>query len=144
MPTSPPPTNPADTVCAGPRPDERGQARPRGLSAWLSAWRERRSASRCCRDLLQLYRVVAARHPELGGDGLYRQVVAARIGGDGGASAVVRRATESYATWPVERALTFRDVVHYLAVSEFMASHSASSVYTGIRRIVDASIPPEL
>src|SRR2546430_12945188 len=32
-------------------------------------------------------------------------------------------AEESYATWPILRALTFCDVVHFIAVSEFLASH---------------------
>ena len=61
------------------------------------------------------------------------------------ADAILRIAEESFATWPVSRDLNFRDVVHYLAVSEFLASHPDSRwVHTDMRRIVQSSIPHEL
>jgi YHS domain-containing protein len=137
------------TATIEPRPQtlhDLDQAQVRGLYALLRAWRERRFARLCCRELLRLHKSIAARHPELAGDRLYRQVVAARIGGDpGAADAVIERAARSYAIWPVERALTFRDVVHYLAVSEFMASRRGTPwVHAGMKRVVDASIPAHL
>lgn len=117
-----------------------------GPFTFFLAWRERRYARSCCRELLTLHRRVRATQPELVGGDLYRKVVAARIGGDlSAADAVVRYAEQSYATWPVERTLTFRDVVHYLAVSEFSAlGGSAGWVHVGIKEVVAATIPHDL
>jgi hypothetical protein len=90
----------------------------------LTAWRERRFAAECCRELMRVHRVVAASHSHVAGVELYRLVVAAHVGGDPAVTeALLDRAQESDALWPAPRALTFRDVVHYLAVSGFWALH---------------------
>jgi len=116
---------------------------------WLSlvkTWRERNSAAVSCREMLALYRQVAAQHPGLAGTALYREVVAARTGKDAAmADAILRRAAESFSTWPADRDLNFRDVVHYLAFSEFMSAHPESRwVQADMRRVVQASIPHDL
>jgi YHS domain-containing protein len=112
----------------------------------LTAWRERHAATSCCRELLQLYHTVAAEHPGLAGMALYRQVVMARTGHDAStADSILRLAEESFSSWPVSRDLNFRDVVHYLAVSEFLASHPESRwIQADMRRIVQSSIPHNL
>jgi hypothetical protein len=91
-------------------------------------------------------RALSTRYPELKGKSLYRRVVAARLHDDDlAAEAVLQHAEQSFAIWPVERALNFRDVVHYLAVSQFMALHGdAHWVYADMKRIVDAIIPHQL
>jgi hypothetical protein len=91
---------------------------------WLLAWEQQRSAVRCCREMLAMHAKVGAANPGLSGRSLYLLVVAARGGlSDRAADAVLLRAEQSYSIWPVERELCFRDVVHYLAVTEFVAEH---------------------
>jgi len=129
-----------------PLPDPQSLSAGPGPFSWLLAWRERRFAARCARELLKLHQGLSTRYPELKGKSLYRRVVAARLHDDDlAAEAVLQHAEQSFAIWPVERALNFRDVVHYLAVSQFMALHGdAHWVYADMKRIVDAIIPHQL
>ena len=108
----------------------------------IKAWRERQSATLCCRELLKVYYAVAEEHPGLDRTALYRRVVMARTGHDQStADSILRKAEESFASWPAKRDLNFRDVVHYLAVSEFLASHPRSRwVHADMRRIVQSLI----
>ena len=67
-------------------------------------------------------RILAA-NPGLTGTDLYRQILVVRLGGDTmAAEAVLKLATDSYAKWPLDRALSFRDVVHYLAFTDCLAA----------------------
>lgn len=117
-----------------------------GLFSFLAAWSERRFAAQCCRELLQLHSTISAHHANLAGVDLYRMIVTAHVGGDAAAADhVLHRAQESYALWPVPRALTFRDVAHYLAVSGYWALHRGRRwTSPDIRRFIDASIPSHL
>lgn len=125
--------------------DSPGSAGPR-LFGFVAAWRERRFAAGCCRELMSLHREVSSGHPASAGVELYRLIVAAHVGGDAGmAATLLERAQESYALWPVPRALTFRDVVHYLAVSGYWAMHHGQRwIRSDIRRVIDASVPRHL
>ncbi|HEX4584529.1 MAG TPA: hypothetical protein VH183_06845 [Burkholderiaceae bacterium] len=117
------------------------------LAPLLLGWRERRHAAKASRELLELYRTVAAIHPRLGKHDLYRRIVMARQGGSAAsADAVLARAAESYATWPVERALTFRDVVHYLAVTDYLATNDDLADWTreNLSRVVMSRVPEDL
>jgi hypothetical protein len=116
------------------------------FEAALRAWSERHFAHKCCRELLHLHRDVVARYPGLEPFDAYRKLVAARTGADAAAvDAVLRRATESYASWPTSRALNLRDVIHYLAASEYLTLHEeASWLEQNLKRIVDAVVPHEL
>jgi hypothetical protein len=92
--------------------------------SWLLAWEQQRSVVRCCQEMLAMHAKVGAANPGLSGQALYRLVVGARLGlSDRAADAVLLRAEQSYSIWPVERELRFRDVVHYLAVTEFTTEH---------------------
>jgi len=117
-----------------------------GPFTWLLAWRERRFASECAHTLMKIHREQTVRYPELHGEMLYRRIVASHLGGDHAAvDAVLRFARQSFAIWPTERELNFRDVVHYLAVSQFMAEHGhARWVYADMKRIVHAIVPANL
>jgi YHS domain-containing protein len=117
-----------------------------GLLSPLAAWRERHFAAVCCRELLKLYHTVAAQRPDLARADLYRQIVVERTDSDNtAADTILRLAEESFASWPVSRELNFRDVVHYLAVSEFLDSHKGSRwVHADMRRIVHSVIPHDL
>jgi hypothetical protein len=131
----------------------RADERPSGwanklLGPLLVGWQERRYAAKTSLELLKLYRKVAAGRPGLRREDLYRRVVLARLGGatEASADAILDRATESFATWPAERPLTFRDVVHYLAVSEYLASHNDAAAWTqeNMGRVVAKLVPDDL
>ena len=98
------------------------------------------------REMLRLHRDFSSRYPELKGHSLYRRVVARRLdGNDLVAEAVLHHATQSFAIWPVERELNFRDVVHYLAVSQYVALHPGTRwVHADIKRLVEELIPAQL
>jgi hypothetical protein len=118
----------------------------RDILAGLFPWRERRYARDISRDLLKLYRIVSASHPDLRGRDLYRKIIIARTRADpDSAEALLNQAEESFAAWPTRRTLTFCDVVHFVAVSEFLASHGNSPwIYANMGREVAAQIPDNL
>jgi hypothetical protein len=116
------------------------------LFAGFFPWRERRFARRVSRDLLKLYRIISASQPGLRGPDLYRKVVMAYTRADAAsADTVINQAEESFAAWPVQRELKFCDVVHFIAVSEFLASHGNSPwIHANVGREVASQIPHNL
>jgi hypothetical protein len=119
----------------------------RFLGLFFVGWREKRHVARIARELLQLHAHVAAAHPGLKRHELYRQVVMARQGGTlADADEILERTAESYAMWPVERPLTFRDVVHYMAVSDYLASNDGIAAWThqNMGRVVASLVPDDL
>lgn len=110
------------------------------------AWRERRFVRGCCAELLALYQRTAQARPGMVGEPLYRAVVAARLGSEGKAvDDVIQGAQVSYAHWPEERDLRFRDVVHYLAVSGYCQGQGRKTwLRSNIAGVIDAEIPAEL
>jgi hypothetical protein len=111
--------------------------------SFLTAWRERRFAAGCCRKLMRLHGAFVSSHPVPTKTDLYRMIVSAHVGGDlDVADALLERARESYALWPVPHALTVRGVAHYLAVSGYWATHRGQRwICSDIRRVIDASVP---
>jgi len=110
-------------------------------------WRERQFASRVCRQLLGLYRETLQARPGLEGRDLYRHVVARYLTSTAAtAERVLQAAEASFAEWPVSRPLRFRDVVHFLAVEEFLASQQDSTGWTRgtVGRVVSARITADL
>jgi hypothetical protein len=106
---------------------------------------ETRHAIQTCRDLLKLFWIVSASHPGRSPREIYRKVVMARAGAtEEDAESVLVRAEQSFASWPAERTLTFGDVVHYLAVSEYLASNSCIGTRINMGRIVAGRIPRDL
>ena len=116
------------------------------VAAVLLAWRERRFASGVCRDMLRRHAETASRHPGLLGPALYHRIVADRHGGsDLLADTILERAGQSFAEWPISRPLSFRDVVHYVAVLEFVAANrSAHWIHADLKRLVNETIPHAL
>jgi hypothetical protein len=112
----------------------------------LGGWRERRVARRTSVESLQLYRELEAMRPELPAIARYEQVVARRTGLDGeGVRRVLRRAEDSFASWPIERPLKFRDVVQYLVVHECLnADPSIVGTRTRLTTIIAEVIPKDL
>ena len=117
-----------------------------GISSLVASWNERRFAARTSRELLGLFREVQCENPELTGRPLYERIAALRLGSDASAGALaVTRADESFAQWPRERDVNFRDVVHYLVFEEFIRLFARRDGTRGlIGRVVARSIPQEL
>jgi hypothetical protein len=108
---------------------------------------ERRYAKGASQQLLKLFRHEQREHPELTGRALYEAVIARRLGSDSSLSAaeIVRRAQESFADWPRDRELKFRDVAHYQIFDEYMRqSEVRVGTRTDFRVAVARIIPDEL
>ena len=113
----------------------------------FAAHRERRYAKAASRQLLGLFWSEQREHPELKGKPLYEAVIARRLNPNPALSPVeiVRRAEESFTDWPVERALKFRDVVHYQIFDEYMRRGDIRhGTRTNIGVAVARIIPDEL
>lgn len=79
---------------------------------FLAAVRERYSIKRTCNDLMKLYRESERAHPAASVMVRYAAIVAERTGaGKRELDRRLQRVEESFATWPVERPIDFRDVV---------------------------------
>jgi hypothetical protein len=129
-----------------------GGSVPRGFLRGLFAplvmgWRERRYAARASRELVELFHAFARANPDLPRREIYARVVMVRQRTTAEkAEEVLARASESFASWPSQRTLTFRDVVHYLAVSEFLEANEDEVVSTreNFGRLVMHSVPHDL
>ena len=113
----------------------------------FSGTAERRYARRASEQLLDLFRRERREHPDLSGRELYEAVAGRRLGDKPriSASEVVTRAEESFADWPNERAVRFRDVVHYLIFDEYMhAGKAREATRTNMGTVVARVIPEEL
>jgi hypothetical protein len=115
------------------------------LAAFLLPWRERRHAVRISKELLRLYRLVVSGCSSTARREIYRRVVMIRTGADDDeARAILVRAEQSFATWPANRELRFSDVVHYLAVSEYLVFGNRTSTRIDMRRQISDRIPRHL
>ena len=121
----------------------------RTLSKWFSefldALNDERFARRESRKALGLYHSVHRQHPELEGRALYQEIVK-RCANDPLDSArdYVRHAEESFAAWPAERDVRFRDVVSYIVFDERVLSKKRAGTSTDIEAVVASVIPAEL
>jgi len=103
---------------------------------FVATMRERRQIRLFCDESLKLYRQVEAQMPQASQTERYGRFIELRSGVTPAAVlTVMRRAEESFADWPNERPLNFRDVVQYLAVTDCLKIDIAVA---GVRsRIVD-------
>ena len=86
---------------------------------FVAALRERQRVQRLCQDLMKLNARIGTDTPDLPVRERYRNLVQQQCGATPAASmAAIRRAEESFATWPKERPLTLRDIAQYLAVTD--------------------------
>lgn len=101
--------------------------------------RERRQIRRICVEFLSLYRQVKLELPQAPPMELYARVVARRSGATAYAvQRFMRRAEESFATWPVSRPLNYRDIVQYVAVTDCLKTDIAID---GVRsRVVETAL----
>lgn len=121
-----------------------------GLSGHIAvrflAWRERRHTARASDEMLALYRIACANHPELSEIERYAWVVMKRTGCDETlANEILACTRDSFAEWPVKRVLTLCDVVHYLSMTEFLLAHEDESwIHTNLALVVKSRIPKAL
>jgi len=104
---------------------------------FIAVLRERYQIRRICAHSLKLYRPGRTGNA---GSLQYGTLCARHRGAQRADShtvqGIMRRTEESFATWPVERPLTFRDIVQYIAVTGGL---KADIAVTGVRsRYVDS------
>jgi hypothetical protein len=104
---------------------------------FVTVLRERHQIRRICLDSLKLYRRIEREMPESSQRERYARVIEERSGADPNTvQAIMRRTEESFAAWPIERPLNFRDIVQYMAVTGGLKTDIA---VTGVRsRFVDS------
>jgi hypothetical protein len=89
---------------------------------------ERLFAGRVCSESLAAFHAIRKLQPQLAGDDLYEAVVARRVKLDAaGAHSIVRRTHASLEDWASDRDLTFRDVVKYMIVTEYLGQEADQS-----------------
>jgi len=115
------------------------------LAASLVSPRESRYVAAIIRELLKLHWIVSASHPGLPRRAIYQRIVMARTGADEDeANSILRRAEQSFASWPRERELTFADVVHYMAVSEYLTGDDRFATRINMGQLIAGRVPADL
>jgi len=115
------------------------------FAALMGPWGEKRFAVRTSRELLRLYQAATAHRSGMSRREIYRWVVMARTGTDADESdAILRAAERSFASWPADRELRFADVVHYLAVSQYLKKAHRMNTRVDMGRLVNRYIPRDL
>jgi hypothetical protein len=109
----------------------------------VRGWRERGIARDISRDCLRIFRDLEVTQPRVRGVACYLEVVVRQAGLDPTAALdVIDGAYESFATWPIERALCLRDVAHYLAAQRCLADRPPEQgIVTHLAAVVDSEIP---
>jgi hypothetical protein len=98
---------------------------------FITVLRERSQIRRICAESLEIYRRIEREMAGASNLERYARVIEEQSGADPNTvQAVIRRAEESFASWPVERPLNFRDVVQYMAVTGGL---KADIAVTGVR-----------
>lgn len=80
-------------------------------------------ARRIGREMLLSYLRVRQNEPGLHGLALYERVLAERGLDLNAITEVIASAQESFCMWPVTRDLRFQDLVHYVAVTNYLRAH---------------------
>lgn len=119
---------------------------PKYMDSWFNRLAPRTAARRYAlhksREALGLYLRVQRERPDLRGRDLYREIVTRRGQQTTGADDnVLERSEQSFCTWPTRRELSFRDVVHYLVVSEYLRLRSGFGIQINMGAVVARVIP---
>ena len=112
----------------------------------MVAQREQSLARTCCAEMLQILKQLQVQEPALQGEALYTRAITQRLACDTAqAREIVRLADVSFAQWPEERDVRYRDVVNYLIVHQILGRDAkAVGTQSDIDRIVRDTIPQEL
>jgi hypothetical protein len=109
-------------------------------------WNEKQTARELSRDCLRLYQEVGEAAPQLPAYERYREVVARQTGLDeDSVRRILEGATTSYAQWPHDRDLQFRDVVQYLVALRCLDGEAgAEGIRSRLESVIREEIPAEL
>jgi len=112
----------------------------------LVARRECQLAREEAARMLGICRAAQGDTPGLHGEALYERVMMNRLACDEPtARELVRLADQSFAQWPEERDVNFRDVVNYLVAKQIMSAHSrADGIRADVIKVVNAAVPNDL
>ena len=101
---------------------------------------------RTSRQMLATYRWIRGSQPDLTGRALYAEVLSRRRRVEPAAVAdMLRGAKESFCSWPRVRELRFRDVVHYVVLTDYLRLHPGRiGMRANIRPILALVIAPNL
>lgn len=113
------------------------------LSNALGLFKERRFTLRTATAMLILYRQNDARLPLQPRSELFIKVICGHVGcGREDAVKLMNDARTSYASWPVQRDLTFCDIVHYVSFLEFTKVQGLGAwMNTDLTPLIAASVP---
>ncbi len=108
--------------------------------------REWWQVQRVSRVMLGRFRGIVRLQPGLERIEVYRLLVQEHVGCDGyTANRILRGAAQSFAVWPEERDLQLRDVIHYVAVTEFLHQRSRpAGMRSDVQALVNAVVPEYL
>lgn len=108
-------------------------------------WAEKRFARALAKGQLGFYRAVQSENPNLSKMDIYTQALMRHPGyNDERARALVRQTEDGVSWWPHDREPTFRDIVHYLAVSEYTKAEEHTGTHVVFKKIIDGLIPADL
>ncbi|MDH3729392.1 MAG: hypothetical protein OER77_17815 [Myxococcales bacterium] len=108
-------------------------------------WAEKRFARALARQQLGFYRAVQNENPSLPKLDLYAQTLMRHPGYDAErARTLVRQTEDGVSWWPHDREPTFRDIVHYLAVTEYTKGEDHDGTHVVFKKIIDKLIPADL
>jgi len=110
-------------------------------------WAEKRFARTLAKEQLGLYRKVLGENPDLPKLEIYSRILMLRPGYDAErARNLLRDAEGDVSWWPRDRDLAFRDVVHHLAVSEYLERDPSrtSGTHVNFKAIIHKLIPADL
>ena len=111
-----------------------------------AAWRELRFAKEAGQRALACFQRLRSDQPALTGRPLYEAFVCEFAKADSAAArTILHRAEASFAAWPNERDLIFRDVVQYVVILQYLATHPKRSGTTAnMTGVLSKMIPAKL
>jgi hypothetical protein len=110
------------------------------------AMRETRFAKRIVRQLLKSHSAIIAKNPSLSGEPLYREVLLhTNLIDPSRVDATLSQAEDSIDEWTThsKNALGFREVAHFVALSQYRAAGNVGTVVS-FKEIVYSLIPADL
>ncbi len=91
---------------------------------------------------LRAYQWVHAARPDLQGRDLYEEIVAnCVVNHRETARAYIRHAADSFAAWPANREVRFRDVVSYIIFDQLVVSNQRPDTRADIEAVVASIVP---
>ncbi len=110
------------------------------------ALKEKRFIKAMAKRLLASYKEISRRRPELSGETLYREVLLySKLADADHITQLLWEADDSLDAWTTQSItkLSFRDVVHFVVLEQYLANDHAATVVS-VRDIVYALIPADL